>query len=67
MRGKRDFRESVDIEDRLFFPSVDIEEMTSFDLEYTLIVEFLIHHIIDKEEKIWGKSLARLGGKHPII
>jgi hypothetical protein len=52
MRGKRDFRESVDIEDRLFFPSVDIEEMTSFDLEYTLIVEFLVRYIVDKEEKI---------------
>ena len=67
MRVERYLGESVNIKDRFFFPGVDLEEMTSFDLKYTLIVELLMSYIIDKEEKIWGKSLARLGGKHPII
>ncbi len=52
MRGERDFRESVDIEDCFFFPGVDLEEMPSFDFEYTLIVELFIVHIVDKKEKI---------------
>ena len=48
MRDERYLGESVNIEDRFFFPGVDLEEMASFDFEYALIVEFLIHHIIDK-------------------
>lgn len=41
--------------------------MTSFDLEYTLIVELLVRHIVDKEEKIRREPLARFRSKHPII
>lgn len=67
VRVERYLGESVNIEDRFFFPGVDLEEMTSFDLKYTLIVEFLIHHIIDKEKKIRREPLATLRGKYPII
>ena len=67
MRDERYLGESVNIEDCFFFPGVDLEEMPSFDLEYTLIVELFIVHIVDKKEKIWRESLARLRSKHPII